>query len=165
MGPQGAEHRPFEWGWRAVGLCSLCLVVGAAVPAAVCRWGLCPRCPGVGRCLSGVNISSSKAPGPPITFIHITFMALDLLVVSCAVVVIVVVVVSCVVLFLLCVCVCNLFLFFQEIHNTRPAHLLPTINLTYCVCVCVTCLSSYTHRWSMPCQGTHRSGLKVPCSY
>ena len=22
------------------------------MPAAVCRWGLCPRCPGVGRCLS-----------------------------------------------------------------------------------------------------------------
>jgi len=34
------------------------VVVGAAVPAAVCCWGLCPRCPGVGRCLSGVNISS-----------------------------------------------------------------------------------------------------------
>jgi len=33
-------------------------VVGAAVPAAVCRWGLCPRCSGVGRCLSGVYISS-----------------------------------------------------------------------------------------------------------
>jgi len=29
-------------------------VVGAAVPAVVCRWGLCPCCPGVGRCLSGV---------------------------------------------------------------------------------------------------------------
>jgi len=29
-------------------------VVGAAVPAAVCRWGLCPCCPAVGRCLSGV---------------------------------------------------------------------------------------------------------------
>jgi len=29
-------------------------VVGAAVPAAVCRWGLCRCCPGVGRCLSGV---------------------------------------------------------------------------------------------------------------
>jgi len=26
------------------------------VPAAVCRWGLCPRCPGVGRCFSGVYI-------------------------------------------------------------------------------------------------------------
>ena len=24
------------------------VVVGAAVPAAVCRWGLCPQCPGVG---------------------------------------------------------------------------------------------------------------------
>jgi len=35
-------------------LCSPCLRVGAAVPAAVCRWGLCPCCPGVGRCLSGV---------------------------------------------------------------------------------------------------------------
>ena len=30
-------------------------VVGAAVPAAVYRWGLWPCCPGVGRCLSGVN--------------------------------------------------------------------------------------------------------------
>jgi len=29
-------------------------VVGAAVPATVCRWGLFPCCPGVGRCLSGV---------------------------------------------------------------------------------------------------------------
>jgi len=29
-------------------------VVGAAVPAAVCRWGLCPCCPDVGWCLSGV---------------------------------------------------------------------------------------------------------------
>ena len=25
------------------------------------RWGLCPRCPGVGRCLSGVNRSSSSS--------------------------------------------------------------------------------------------------------
>ena len=31
-------------------------VVVAAVPAAVCRWGLCPCCPGVGRCLSGYTI-------------------------------------------------------------------------------------------------------------
>jgi len=30
------------------------VVVGATVPAAVCRWGLCSCCPGVGRCLSGV---------------------------------------------------------------------------------------------------------------
>jgi len=29
-------------------------MVGAAVPAAVCRWGLCPCCPDVGRCLSGI---------------------------------------------------------------------------------------------------------------
>jgi len=43
------RHRPFELGWRALGLCSPCLVVGAAV----CRWGLCPCCPGVRRCLSG----------------------------------------------------------------------------------------------------------------
>ena len=35
-------------------------VVGAAVPAAVCRWGLCP-CPGVGRCLSRVNNHNSYA--------------------------------------------------------------------------------------------------------
>jgi len=34
------------------------VVVRAAVPAAMCRWGLCPRCPGVGRCLSGVNRST-----------------------------------------------------------------------------------------------------------
>jgi len=30
------------------------VVVGAVVTAAVCRWGLCLCCPGVGRCLSGV---------------------------------------------------------------------------------------------------------------
>jgi len=30
-------------------------VVGAAITAAVGRWGLCPCCPGVGRCLSRVN--------------------------------------------------------------------------------------------------------------
>ena len=35
------------------------VVVGAAVPAAVCRWGLCSRCADVGRCLSGVYVSSS----------------------------------------------------------------------------------------------------------
>ena len=29
-------------------------VVGAAAPAAVCRLGLCPCCPDVGMCLSGV---------------------------------------------------------------------------------------------------------------
>jgi len=34
------------------------VVVGAAVPAALCCWGLCPHCPGVGRCLSGVSVSS-----------------------------------------------------------------------------------------------------------
>ena len=37
------------------------MVVGAAEPAAVCRWGLCPRCPGVGMCLLGVYISSSSS--------------------------------------------------------------------------------------------------------
>ena len=39
------------------------VVVGAAVPAVLCRWGPCPRCPSVGRCLaggSGVNISSPR---------------------------------------------------------------------------------------------------------
>jgi len=40
------------------------VLVGAAVPAAVCRWGLCSLCPGVGRCLSGVNISSVVVPCP-----------------------------------------------------------------------------------------------------
>jgi len=38
------------------------MVVGASVPAAVCRWGLCPHCPCVGRCLSWVNIPSSQPP-------------------------------------------------------------------------------------------------------
>jgi len=48
------ENRPFDWGWRAVGLCfPASAVVRAAVPAAVCLWGLCPCCPDVGRCLSG----------------------------------------------------------------------------------------------------------------
>jgi len=32
------------------------VVMGAAVPAASCRWGLRPCCPGVGRCLSRVII-------------------------------------------------------------------------------------------------------------
>jgi len=36
----------------------------AARAVAVCRWGLCPRCPGVGRCLSGVNVSSSPSTIP-----------------------------------------------------------------------------------------------------
>ena len=31
-------------------------IVGAVVPAAVCRWGVYPLSPGVRRCLSGVNI-------------------------------------------------------------------------------------------------------------
>jgi len=35
------------------------VVVGAAVPAAVCRRGLCPCCPGAGRCFLGVIISSA----------------------------------------------------------------------------------------------------------
>jgi len=30
-------------------------VVGAVVPAAVCRWGLCPCCSDVGRGLSGIR--------------------------------------------------------------------------------------------------------------
>jgi len=55
--------------------CSLCIlgsffwtvfpvsaVVGAAVPAAVCRWGLCPCCPDVGRCLSGVYNHHHRPP-------------------------------------------------------------------------------------------------------
>jgi len=36
----------------------LSVVMGAAVPAAVCRWGLCPRCPGVGRCLLGAYVGN-----------------------------------------------------------------------------------------------------------
>jgi len=37
-------YSPWLWGW------------GAAVPAAVCRWGLCRRCPGVRWCLGGVLV-------------------------------------------------------------------------------------------------------------
>jgi len=33
------------------------VVVGAAVPAAVCRWGLCPRCPGV---VEGIHIINTR---------------------------------------------------------------------------------------------------------
>ena len=36
------------------------MVCGAAVPAAVGRWGLCPRCPGVGRSLSGYTYHRVK---------------------------------------------------------------------------------------------------------
>ena len=46
------EHTPIEWSWAAVRLCFRVCGGGAAVPAAACRWGLCPHCPGVGRCLS-----------------------------------------------------------------------------------------------------------------
>ena len=35
---------------------SMSVVVGAAVPTTVCRWGLCSRCPGVGKCLRGILI-------------------------------------------------------------------------------------------------------------
>jgi len=50
----GGEHKPFEWGWRTVRLCSPCLWGwGAAVPAAVM---LCPRRPGVERSLGGKQI-------------------------------------------------------------------------------------------------------------
>jgi len=52
--PFGGEHSQFEWGWRAVGLCSPCLWWWGRL----CRWGLCPRCPGVGRCLSEMYKSS-----------------------------------------------------------------------------------------------------------
>ena len=53
----------------AGGLCPRCPGVGRCLSggyissssAAVCRWGLCPRCPDVGRCLSGVYISSPSA--------------------------------------------------------------------------------------------------------
>jgi len=52
------------------------VVVGAAVPAAVCRWGLCSCCPGVERCLSGVYESSSRpcATSWPLQDIAITNM-------------------------------------------------------------------------------------------
>jgi len=34
------------------------------VPAAVCRWGVGPRCPGVGRCLSWVeSVGPDLEPG------------------------------------------------------------------------------------------------------
>jgi len=38
-------------------VCLVSMVVGATVLTTVCRWGRCPRCPGVGRCLSGVYSS------------------------------------------------------------------------------------------------------------
>ena len=41
------EHRPFELGCaRCVMVFPVSVVMGAAVPAAVCRWGLRWRCPG-----------------------------------------------------------------------------------------------------------------------
>jgi len=40
------------------------VVGGAAVPVAVCCWGLFPRCPGVGSWLSGVNTSSFEELAP-----------------------------------------------------------------------------------------------------
>ena len=42
----------------ALSVVVLSTMVGAAVPAAACRWGLCPRCPGGERCFSGVDTSS-----------------------------------------------------------------------------------------------------------
>ena len=40
------------------------VVVGAAVPVAVCRWGLCSRCPVVGEVsLGGILIISSGKRG------------------------------------------------------------------------------------------------------
>jgi len=41
------------------GVLPLSVVAGAVVPAAVCRWGLCPRPPGVGVCVSGGEMSFS----------------------------------------------------------------------------------------------------------
>jgi len=38
------------------------VVVGAAVPAAVCRRGVCPCCPGVGRCLWVIFVSDNGGP-------------------------------------------------------------------------------------------------------
>jgi len=38
-------------------------VVGAAVPAAVCRWGLCPCCPGV----EGVSLGGKQSSLIPLT--------------------------------------------------------------------------------------------------
>ena len=47
--PSGREHRPFEWGWRAVGLCSPCL-----------RWWgrLCRRRCAAGSCVRAVSALS-----------------------------------------------------------------------------------------------------------
>jgi len=48
------------WGVWPRGIGRLSVVVGAVVPAAECRLRLCPRCPGGGMPLLGVNISSSS---------------------------------------------------------------------------------------------------------
>jgi len=60
---------PAQGGWVGLARCGtvfpVSAVVGAAVPAAVCRWGLCPCCPGVGRCLSGVNNHHQNAGSYP----------------------------------------------------------------------------------------------------
>jgi len=55
--------RPSEWGPRTVGLCSPCPWWWGRL-CRLCRrrcvaGGLCPRCPGVGRWLSGIYISLS----------------------------------------------------------------------------------------------------------
>jgi len=52
--PSGASIARLSGVARCGSVFPVSAVVGAAVPAAVCRWGLCPCCPGVGRCLSGV---------------------------------------------------------------------------------------------------------------
>jgi len=54
----GGEHRPFEWGWRAVGLCSPCCGGGGWLCQRRCAAGGCARAVLVWGGLSGVYISS-----------------------------------------------------------------------------------------------------------
>jgi len=56
----GGEHRPFEWGWRAVGLCSPCL-----------RWWgrLCRRQCAAGGCARAVLVWEGVSRGYTISII------------------------------------------------------------------------------------------------
>jgi len=60
--PWSVERREGVWvGLARCGIVFLVsVVVGAAVPAAVCRWGLFPRCLGMGRCLSGYTLAFTR---------------------------------------------------------------------------------------------------------
>ena len=59
--PFWGEHRPFEWGWRAVGLCSPCLW----------WWGrLCRRRCAAGGCARAVLVSGRSLGGKHIIIVR-----------------------------------------------------------------------------------------------